>query len=405
MIKLKTFGGFMAGNAITSVQEGTWRSEKLEKLFVYLAMNRNRGVCIEDISEAIWQLDEDTGNPVGALKNLAYRLRKALRDASFDEECIVSVRGGLYKWNNDVEVTVDVEEFDGYINEAELAFCRSKETAIECYEKAIALYNGDFLPHRTDTHWFMTLNAFYHSRYVNTVKALAKLYIDTGRYEKLEQLCTRAIVYERSDEQIYSYLIVARMRTKKVQMAFDTYETAKTIMDNELGVRKTVMLNKVYEELLSVTKGVSSYNIDEVKEDINEESMEGVFMCGYPVFKEIYHLEVRKSARSNVPESLVLITVAPMFNTSSDKENSQTKDSMVTLDRALRKCLRVGDVVAKYSDSQYIVLLSKCSCDTASDVMKRIVDRFNHTCDTHCNMTIHFDIEPVSCHSSFVSDK
>jgi hypothetical protein len=188
-------------------------------------------------------------------------------------------------------------------------------------------------------------------------------------------------------------------------MAFDTYETAKTIMDNELGVRKTVMLNKVYEELLSVTKGVSSYNIDEVKEDINEESMEGVFMCGYPVFKEIYHLEVRKSARSTVPESLVLITVAPMFNTSSDKENSQTKDSMVTLDRALRKCLRVGDVAAKYSDSQYIVLLSKCSCDTAADVMKRIVDRFNHTCDTHCNMTIHFDIEPVSCYSSFVSDK
>ena len=42
MIKLKTFGGFIAGNAITSVQEGTWRSEKLEKLFVYLAMNRKQ---------------------------------------------------------------------------------------------------------------------------------------------------------------------------------------------------------------------------------------------------------------------------------------------------------------------------------------------------------------------------
>ena len=89
MIKLKTFGSFTVGNDITSVQEGAWRSEKLEKLFVYLAMNRNRGVCIEDISEAIWQVEEETDNPVGALKNLAYRLRKALRDASFDEECIV----------------------------------------------------------------------------------------------------------------------------------------------------------------------------------------------------------------------------------------------------------------------------------------------------------------------------
>lgn len=84
-------------------------------------------------------------------------------------------------------------------------------------------------------------------------------------------------------------------------MAFDTYETAKAIMDKDLGVRKTVMLNKVYEELLSVTKGASSYNIDEVKDDISEESMNGVFMCGYPVFKEIYQLEVRKSARSTIP--------------------------------------------------------------------------------------------------------
>ena len=37
-----------------------------------------------------------------------------------------------------MEVTIDVEEFDRYINEAEMAFCRSKETAIESYEKAIA---------------------------------------------------------------------------------------------------------------------------------------------------------------------------------------------------------------------------------------------------------------------------
>lgn len=405
VIKLKTFGSFTVGNDLTSVQEGAWRSKKLEKLFVYLAINRNRGVCIEDISKAIWQVEEETDNPVGALKNLAYRLRKALRDASFDEECIVSVRGGLYKWNDDVEVSIDVEEFDRYINEAEFAFSRSKETAIESYEKAIALYNGDFLSRLTDTHWFMTLNAFYHSRYVNTVKALAELYIDTGCYEKLEQLCTKAVVYERSDEQIYSYLILARMRTKKVQMAFDTYETAKAIMDNDLGVRKTVMLNKVYEELLSVTKGVSSYNIDEVKDDISEESMNGVFMCGYPVFKEIYHLEVRKSARSTVPESLVLVTVVPMYSSQPDKNHSHMKDSMLILERALRKCLRVGDVAAKYSDSQYIVLLSKCLCDTASDVMKRIIDRFNHTCDTHSNMTIQFDIEPVSCYSSFVTDK
>ena len=221
---------------------------------------------------------------------------------------------------------------------------------------------------------------------------------------KLENLTSGHVYLDGEDITEYNDRRMRSIR-KKVQMAFDTYETAKSIMDKDLGVRKTVMLNKVYEELLSVTKGVSSYNIDEVKDDISEESMNGVIMCGYPVFKEIYHLEVRKSARSTIPESLVLVTVVPMYSSQPDKNHSQMKDSMHTLERALRKCLRVGDVAAKYSDSQYIVLLSKCSCDTASDVMKRIIDRFNHTCDTHSNMTIKFDIEPVSCYSSFVSDK
>lgn len=42
VIKLKTFGSFTVGNDLTSVQEGAWRSEKLEKLFVYLAINKKQ---------------------------------------------------------------------------------------------------------------------------------------------------------------------------------------------------------------------------------------------------------------------------------------------------------------------------------------------------------------------------
>ena len=63
---------------------------------------------------------------------------------------------------------------------------------------------------------------------------------------------------------------------------------------------------------------------------IRDRSMNGVFMCGYPVFKEIYHLEVRKSARSTGPESLVLVTVVPMYSSQPDKNHSQMKDSMLT---------------------------------------------------------------------------
>lgn len=83
VIKLKTFGSFTVGNDLTSVQEGAWRSEKLEKLFVYLAINRNRGVCIEDISEAIWQVEEETDNPVGALKKSGIQTQEGSKRCFF----------------------------------------------------------------------------------------------------------------------------------------------------------------------------------------------------------------------------------------------------------------------------------------------------------------------------------
>ena len=47
--------------------------------YTYLVKNCAPAV-VANISEAIWQVEEETDNPVGALKNLAYRLRKALRE-------------------------------------------------------------------------------------------------------------------------------------------------------------------------------------------------------------------------------------------------------------------------------------------------------------------------------------
>ncbi len=43
-------------------------------------------------------------------------------------------------------------------------------------------------------------------------------------------------------------------------------------------------------------------------------------------------------------ESLVLVTVVPMYSSQPDKNHSQMKDSMHTLERALRKCLRGSKV-------------------------------------------------------------
>ncbi len=404
MIRLSTLGTFCVTDGEKVMDESWWKSAKVGKLFVYLAKNRDRALGIDEISGAVWQDEEQTDNPGGALKNLIYRLRKGLKETFGENDYIIASRRGSYRWNPEVEISLDIEEFDTLLKEADVLKHKDIEAAISKYEKAVDLYNGDFMAAWADIHWVMTLNTYYHSLYITAVKSLAELYIAVEKYEELEMLCNSAIAYEHGDEQLYCYLIQARMRMKKVQLAFESYEKARSIMDKELGVRKTVMLNKVYEELLSVTKGQSSYDIDEIKEDINDDDMDGVFFCGYPVFKEIYHLEVRKSERTPVPQNLLLITFCSKINNSEVVLRYRYEKAMESLENVLRMCLRVGDVAAKYSDTQYIILLSKCEYDLAPLVADRIVKKFKKQCQLPDTIEMKIDIEPVSRYNSLVKE-
>lgn len=62
----------------------------------------------EELGELVWG-NGGSSNPMGALKNLIYRLRNTLKQLG-PEEYIVS-RSGTYGWNEKIELHSDMEEF------------------------------------------------------------------------------------------------------------------------------------------------------------------------------------------------------------------------------------------------------------------------------------------------------
>jgi DNA-binding SARP family transcriptional activator len=341
---------------------------------------------------AIWS-EEDSENPAGALKNLVYRLRKILRSHFGDEEYILSERGS-YRWNPQIKVNIDIEKFEEMINLAKQE--NVYERAIIKYEQAVALYQGNFMKKLLDMHWILSLCTYYHSLYLSAVKSLAELYIKMEEYEKLDSLCTNALKFENTDEQLYCYQIEARMRCGDISLALESYERAREIMEKELGVRKTTILNKVYEELLAMSKGQNTYSIREVHEDMTEQAPEGVFLCGYPVFKEIYHLEARKNSRSGEVSSLLLMTVEGKKDDQNEIANFRVKHAMNGIEETIRESLRVGDVAARYSDSQFIVLLPGTDQDLAMLVANRLIAKLYEKDQKYNNVDIKINIEQVT---------
>lgn len=398
MITVNTLGKFQITDGEAFVNDDSLRSTMLIKLLIYLLLYRDKTLTTDDISNAIWQ-DEEIDNPAGALKNLMYRLRKELV-ANFGENDFVLTNRGSYRWNPDVNVVLDIELFEKLINEAKSE--NIYEQAILKYEQAISLYQGEFMSKIMEMHWIMTLNTYYHSLYLSSVKGLAELYIKFEKYEELEKLCNDALQYENADEQLYCYQIEARMRNGNVSLALESYEKAREIMEKELGIRKTTILNKVYEELLQMSKGQTAYNINDVKEDITEENPEGVFFCGYPVFKEIYRLEARKSARSTEQEHLVLLTIEDKGFDRKEVTEFRVKKAMESLEKVINESLRVGDVAAKYSDSQFIILLPTCTEDLAALVANRIVAKFYSIHKKYEMIRVKMNIEEVSVNGELV---
>lgn len=396
-MKVNSLGKFQLLDNNKILDEDVMRSDMLTKLLVYILIHRDYPITIQELSEALWDEDE-TENPAGALKNLMYRLRTLLKKNLGEEEYILTSRG-VYYWNSEKEVSFDVEQFEKYCEAAKKAELTAEK--ITNYEEAIKLYRGDFMPKITDKHWVVTLSAYYHSMLLSAVKALAELYMKEERFEEVEQLCADGLKYDSVDEWLHCNRITALMRQNKQKLAMECYEQAVKVLFDALGVRKSSQLEAVHQELLKMSKGTEAEAIESVHKDMQEEKEpEGAYICGYPVFREIYRLESRKISRLGESEYVMLVTMELKNGVSGNNaqmEKFVINQAMGQLEEILKEALRIGDVAARYSDSQFVVLLPTCTYENCVQVAGRIMKRFQ---DKNKRVVMKTDFEEVTTTSS-----
>ena len=68
----------------------------------------------------------------------------------------------------------------------------------------------------------------------------------------------------------------------------------------------------------------------------------------------------------------------------------------------LDRSLRIGDVAAKYSDSQFIVLLPSCPYEGGNMVAERIIRAFEQANSRLQNVELAFNLEEVAATNKIV---
>ncbi len=373
LMKVNMFGQFEISYKGIVLNVDMIRSNMIELLLIYLLINRHKEVLTSELAEALWS-EEESDNPLGVLKNLMYRLRKLLKD-TFDEDDIFITGRGSYTFNSNIEVEMDTEVFEAELNRAKSA---NKKQQKELLVAALSLYKGAFLPKQIKQHWILQQNVYYQSLCNSYLKLLIEILEKEGNYVDMENWCIKALKYDSLDESFQYHFILSLIKQGKNQLAMEHYLLVKQRLQDELGVDPNESLQALYQTLLRKDND-RQLDLVVIQQDLIEKDLVNeAYYCEYNIFKEIYRLEARRLDRFGVSIYCCLITcdVTLPIPPTSKLYASTTKKMMEVVKKVLLQDLRAGDVVSRYSKSQYVTLLPTCSVESTHIIMERIQKHF-----------------------------
>jgi tetratricopeptide (TPR) repeat protein len=222
-----------------------------------------------------------------------------------------------------------------------------------------------------------------------------ELLTEAGRYAEAQAICEKALIIDQFEEQVHKYLLYALARQGSHNKAMAHYNYVLELFYNELGVNPSDSMKNLYREIVKTVNNVE-IDLNMIKRELNEsENITGAYYCEYEVFKDMYRVEARAAARTEQSIFVGLLTLTDSRGDAPDRQ--MLNKGMERLLQLTVKSLRKGDVIARYSPTQYVVMFPTRAYEHGRLVMDRLSLRFRadsglKSLDVHTNF---LPVDPV----------
>ena len=346
------------------------RSRKGVSLILYLILENGKPVSTQRIIREIWG-SKHSYAPENALKTRVSRARALLNElADGLGDCVVSTSGG-YRWQSGDNVTVDVLEVMDLFER--LRKDCSPEERRELTERLLDLYQGDLFSTGEARNDVVMVN-YLHREYLDAVfKYVAQLRQEEA-YNRICEVCRRAMLIDNLDEQLHIELLQGMANLNKTSEAMTEYRRITRNVQLELGEEPSEEMKACYDRLAEAGNALS-YNLDVIRNELAETASDrrGPFFCDYSTFKEIYNIQLRNLERMGSSIFLGMI----MLGEPGDRMSPISRESgMAGLQEIMRANLRKGDIITRFADNIYAILLPTVDYKTCATVIERIEQLF-----------------------------
>lgn len=175
-----------------------------------------------------------------SLGSAVHTLRKSLSSGEpqkVNTPDFIVFEDGQYSICKSIQISSDVQEFGDLCQRG----CHFEETrrtreAITEYEKAIELYQGDYLVEDLHEEWTMVERERLVYLYVDALDRVARYQLEAGQLRKCIQICYRLLEKEPSHEESYCRLMQCYAHLGLRFRALEQYRLCQEILSNRFGI-------------------------------------------------------------------------------------------------------------------------------------------------------------------------
>ena len=391
-LQVQMLGQFTLRYGDRTISDSDDRSRRVWSLLAYMLYNYGRSFAQEELIHLYGSNNEKSADPGNALKSIFHRIRTALDKLQPGlGRLLIRRKAGRYFWNNVMPLSLDIEDFEAHFHAAEAA--GDDDVRLAEYQAALALYAGDPLPRMTDEIWTIPIVAYYHSLYTRAAAGAIELLEKQERTAEAVALCRRAIHIEPYQEDLYEHLMRGLLRTGDMKGAMSVYEEMSELLFAHFGVMPSETLRTLYRQATR-TVNDRTLTMDEVCSQLEEPAPHGgAMVCEYDFFKILYRAEARSIARNGHSANICLLSVSGKDGEMLARRSLDP--AMNNLQVLVQNNLRRGDVIARCSISQYIILLPQANYENSRMVADRLVSAFYRRYP-HSPARLRYTVQPLA---------
>ena len=216
-------------------------------LLKYLLVHHKQSIPREVLMDVFWpETAPDTAR--NNLNVAMHNLRKALRFAIFIP--VIVYENGVYKWDPNVQIWVDVEEFEKCIKSGQRFEAHDQlKAAVGQYEAAVSLYQGDFLEQNPYEEWTIHDRERLRAAYLDAIERLCQIYFGQENYVACISVCQRILSFDPCREDAYCLLMRCYSRQGQDHLALRQYQNCVKALRAELDVDPAPETTKLYNRI------------------------------------------------------------------------------------------------------------------------------------------------------------